>query len=496
MEEAYKYQSNTKKPTSVISLEKGKLPPQDVKLEEVVLGAMLIDDRGVTDAIEVLGKSKKVFYKDNNQIIYNAIVEMFEDRNEIDLLTVSSKLKSINKLDEIGGEVYLVNLTQKVSSAAHIEFHCRILLQFFVKRESIKMASKIIEQAYSEETDIFDLLADSHKSIDDVSQSLIKKIASDFKTIVSKLFDDSEKNTPGIPSKLRKLNNKFNGYHPTDLTIVAARPGMGKTALILNEAKHQAIQEIPVGIFSLEMGAIQLAGRMLSEFCEINSSNIKKNTLNDFEKRRMRDMRADFEKLPIYINDTAAITPLEMRLQIGKWVRDFGVKIIYVDYLQLMSASGVNKSGNREQEISYISRSLKAIAKEFNIPVIALSQLSRAVETRGGMKRPILSDLRESGAIEQDADNVMFLLRPEYYKIDEWDDDERTPTKGQCEINIAKSRGDELGQTVVAVDLQYMRFKDLEEPFEKDLPPPPNHNPTNDDWDDLPDAEPEDDTPF
>jgi replicative DNA helicase len=238
---------------------------------------------------------------------------------------------------------------------------------------------------------------------------------------------------------------------------------MGKTALMLNEAKYQAMQGIPVGIFSCEMSDKDLAARMLAEFCEIDSKKITHNKTTDFEKRLMEEKRPEFEKLPIYIHDQPAISPMELKLQASKWKRENGVKMIFVDYLQLMTANGKNNTGNREQEISSISRSLKATAKELEIPVMALSQLSRAVETRGGMKRPILSDLRESGAIEQDADLILFLLRAEYYKINEWDDDQRTPSKGTAEISIAKFRGGDTGSFLVGAQLQYMRFFNIDE---------------------------------
>ena len=291
-------------------------------------------------------------------------------------------------------------------------------------------------------------------------------------------FDKAKNDIAGVPNSLSKLRYKMNGYRDGDLIIIAARPGMGKTALILNEAKHQSKQGIPVGIFSLEMSANDLVGRMIANECEINYSAIHKNTLSDFQKRLMAEKRAEFEKLPIFIHDQAGLTPMELKIQLGKWKRENGVKIAYVDYLQLMNASGKNNSGNREQEISSISRSMKGTAKDLEMPIVALSQLSRAVETRGGMKRPMLSDLRESGAIEQDADVVMFLLRPEYYKVDEWDDDTRSSTIGQCEINFAKFRGGEPGATVVGCKLQYMRFHDLEE-FIPDYPEPPEEQPEN-----------------
>lgn len=461
MEKLQAYQPNANK-TAVITLEKGLVPPQAIDLEMMVLGTAL-EFGSATGEIVELFREEKVFYKPAHQEIYETILEMFKANEAIDLLTVSQKLKTRNKLDAIGGDSYLIELNRSSTSDAHLEYHCRILLQMFVKRKSIEVASLLLKKSYSDDTDIFDLLADCQKEIDDTAQWLVRKRPSDFKTVVDSFFDKAKNDVAGVPNSLSKLQYKMNGYRPSDLVIVAARPGMGKTALILNEAKHQAKLGIPVGIFSLEMSAHDLVGRMISEECGIDYSLIHKNKLSDYEKQVMQDKRSEFEKLPIYIHDQAGLTPMEFKIQLGKWKRESGVQIAYLDYLQLMNASGKNNSGNREQEISSISRSLKGTAKDLEVPVVALSQLSRAVESRGGIKRPMLSDLRESGAIEQDADIVMFLLRPEYYKIDTWDDDERSSTYGQCEINFAKFRGGELGACVVGSKLKYMRFHDLEE---------------------------------
>lgn len=494
METKPKYETK-KRETQVISLEKGKLPPQAVDLEEAVLGAALQVKSATAEMVEIFREEPGVFYKLAHQEIYKTLLELYKESEAIDLLTVSQKLKQRGKLELIGGEFYLIELTQKISSAAHIEFHCRIIQQMFVKRRAIQVANEIIENAYQEDTEIFELLADSQKQIDDTAEWLIRKKPGDFKNVVDKIFDHEKNQQAGVPSSLTKLQEHTNGYRPTDLIILAARPGMGKTALMLNEAKYQAMRGIPVGIFSCEMSDKDLAARMLAEYCGIDSKKITHNKTNDFEKRLMEEKRPEFEKLPIYIHDQPAISPMELKLQASKWKRENGVKMIFVDYLQLMQANGKNNTGNREQEISSISRSLKATAKELEVPVMALSQLSRAVEARGGMKRPLLSDLRESGAIEQDADMVMFLLRPEYYKIDEWDDDERTPTNGTAEIGIAKFRGGETASVLVGTNLQYMRFHDLED---FNYPPVPNYTPSADDFDEpqKPNNDEEDDLPF
>lgn len=468
----------TNSSNKVVSLEKGKLPPQAMDLEEAILGAAL-QDKYIIDLIIEIFRDEKVFYKAAHQVIYDAMYEMAVDSQPIDMITVIHKLKTLGKLEAIGGEFYIVELTQKVSSSAHTEYHCRIVMQMHVKRQSIRVANDIIERSYNEETDIFDLLDASQKEMDDVSQWLIRKKPTEFKNVVDSVFDSSENNEAGVPSSLAKLQKKLNGYREEDLIIVAARPGMGKTALMLSEAKHMAKLGHPVAIFSLEMSDKDLVRRMLAEECGIDSSKITLNRLSQEEKDLMAEKRPEFEKLPIYIHDQAGLTPMELRGQASRWKREKGIKMIYVDYLQLMNASGKNHTGNREQEISSISRSLKATAKELGVPVMALSQLSRAVETRGGYKRPILSDLRESGAIEQDADVIMFLLRPEYYKIFEWDDDSRSSCRDQAEIGVAKFRGGETGACIVGCNLKYMRFFDLEEEddFFDSLPVPPNQNP-------------------
>lgn len=443
----------------LISLEKGKLPPQALDLEQAVLGSCLRFNHAFSEAAEILG-NMNCFYKEKHQIIYDAMLEMMEESEPIDLLTVSTKLKSLGNLEKAGGDFYLIELQNKVTSSAHIEIHCRIIMQMYVKRESIKVSSKIIEQAYDDETDIFELLSDSQRDIDNVAQWLVRKKPQDFKNTVDSIYNPPEKEQ-GIPSKLSLVQKHSNGFTSPDVIVVAARPGMGKTAYMLNEAKHMAKNGIPVGIFSLEMSAKQLTERMLAEECEIDAKTIKNRSWDEFELRLMNKKRPDFEKLPIYIHDQGGLTPMELKLQAGKWKRENGVRMLFIDYLQLMNASGKNVSGNREQEIAYISRTIKGTAKELEMPIMALSQLSRAVENRGGMKRPLLSDLRESGAIEQDADTVIFLLRPEYYKIYEWDDDTHSSTKGQCELNFAKHRGGDVFSALVKCDLRYMRFEDL-----------------------------------
>jgi replicative DNA helicase len=430
--------------STIISLEKGKIPPQAIDLEEVVLGAMMIDKKGVDEVIDIL--SPEAFYKDAHKIIFEAIFKLFENSEPVDLLTVSSQLKKDEKLDLAGGDFYLISLTQRVSSSAHIEFHARIILQKYIQRSLIKLSSEIIEEAYDETKDVFDLLDNAEAKLYEVTQGNVKKSTETAQSLViqakKKIEEISNKEgMSGIPSGFDKLDKLTSGWQPSDLVIVAARPGMGKTAFTLTMARNVAVNSnIPVAFFSLEMSSVQLITRLISSETGLSSEKLRTGKLEKHEWEQLNVKVKTLEKAPLFIDDTPSLSIFDLRAKARRLASQYGIKMIMIDYLQLMTAGGSQKGGNREQEISMISRNLKALAKELNIPVIALSQLSRAVETRGGSKRPLLSDLRESGAIEQDADIVSFIYRPEYYKIDEWDDEERSPTEGQGEFIVAKHR--------------------------------------------------------
>ena len=430
--------------SALISLEKGKLPPQAIDLEEVVLGAMMIDKKGVDEVIDIL--SPDAFYKDAHKFIFEAIFKLFENSEPVDLLTVSSQLKKDEKLDIVGGDFYLISLTQRVSSSAHIEFHARIILQKFIQRSLIKISNEIIEDAYDETKDVFDLLDNAEAKLYEVTQGNVKKSTETAQSLViqakKKIEEISNKEgLSGIPSGFDKLDKLTSGWQPSDLVIVAARPGMGKTAFTLSMARNIAVNNNqPVAFFSLEMSSVQLITRLISSETGLSSEKLRTGRLEKHEWEQLNVKVKALEKAPLFIDDTPSLSIFDLRAKARRLSSQYGIKLIVIDYLQLMTAGGSQKGGNREQEISTISRNLKALAKELDVPVIALSQLSRAVETRGGSKRPILSDLRESGAIEQDADIVSFIYRPEYYKIDEWDDDERTPTEGQAEFIVAKHR--------------------------------------------------------
>lgn len=466
MEKLKPHTSYPSRPSQVISLEKGKLPPQAIDLEEVVLGAMMIDKKGVDEVIDIL--NAEVFYKEAHQHIFEAIHLLFENSEPVDLLTVSAQLKKNGKLDAAGGEFYLVQLTQKVSSSAHIEFHARIILQKYIQRSLIKISNEIIEASYNESTDVFDLLDNAEAKLYEVTQGNIKRSSETAQNLViqaKKKIEEiaNREGLSGIPSGFTKVDKLTSGWQPSDLVIIAARPGMGKTALTLSMARNIAVEHnIPVAFFSLEMSSVQLITRLISSETGLSSEKLRTGNLAKHEWEQLNVKVKGLEKAPLFIDDTPSLSIFDLRAKARRLSSQHGIQLVIVDYLQLMTTGGNLKGGNREQEISTISRNLKALAKELNLPVIALSQLSRAVETRGGSKRPLLSDLRESGAIEQDADIVSFIYRPEYYKIDEWDDEDRTPTAGQAEFIVSKHRNGGLDEIRLKFIGHLGRFENLE----------------------------------
>jgi replicative DNA helicase len=473
MKQTKPYQNLRVDRNSIINLEKGKIPPQAIDLEEVVLGAMMIDKKGVDEVIDIL--NSEAFYKESHQYIFEAILSLFENSEPIDLLTVSSQLKKNNRLELAGGDFYLISLTQKVSSSAHIEFHARIILQKYIQRSLIKISNEIIEESYDETKDVFDLLDKAEAKLYDVTQGNIKKSSETAQSLViqakKKIEAISNKDgLSGIPSGFDKIDKLTSGWQESDLIIIAARPGMGKTALTLSMARNIAVnQNIPVGFFSLEMSSVQLITRLISSETGLSSEKLRTGRLEKHEWEQLNVKVKSLEKAPLFIDDSPSLSVFDLRAKARRLSSQHGIKLLIVDYLQLMTIGGNNKGGNREQEISTISRNLKALAKELSIPVIALSQLSRAVETRGGSKRPILSDLRESGAIEQDADIVSFIYRPEYYKIDEWDDDDRSSTDGQAELIVAKHRNGGLDSLRLKFIKELGRFEnidDFDSPYE------------------------------
>jgi replicative DNA helicase len=456
----------------LISLEKGKIPPQAVELEEAVLGAMMIDKKGIDDVIDVL--SPDAFYDQKHQEIYAAIYELFQNSEPIDLLTVSNLLKKNGKLEFVGGDFFLIRLTQKVASSAHIEFHARIILQKYIQRKLISISSEIIENAYDESTDVFELLDDAEAKLFEVTQGNLKKSSEPAGSLVKQALKKiqeigNSEGMSGLETGFTKLDALTSGWQPSDLVIIAARPGMGKTAFVISMAKNMAIDfNHGVAVFSLEMSSVQLITRMISSETGLTSEKLRKGNLEPHEWEQLNVKVKKLSDAPIFIDDTPSLSVFDLRAKARRLVSQHGVKIIVIDYLQLMTAGG-KAGGNREQEISMISRNLKALAKELAVPVIALSQLSRAVETRGGSKRPLLSDLRESGAIEQDADIVSFIFRPEYYGMTEWDDDEHTPCEGQGEFIVAKHRNGGLDNIRLKFTGHLAKFSDLEEGFSSEF---------------------------
>ena len=449
---------STRKDTPIVSFERGKIPPQAIDLEEVVLGAMMIDKKGVDSVIDIL--HPEVFYKESHQFIFESIVKLFENTEPIDILTVSSKLKSLGKLEKVGGDYYLVQLSQKVSSSAHIEYHARIILQKHIQRSLIRISSEIIEDSYDETKDVFNLLDTAESKLYDVTQGNIKKSTETAQSLViqakKKIEEISNKDgLSGIPSGFPELDKLTSGWQPSDLIIVAARPGMGKTALTLSMARNMSVaKKIPVAFFSLEMSSIQLITRLISSETGLTSEKLRTGNLEKFEWEQLNVKVSALENAPLYIDDTPSLSIFDLRAKARRLSSQYGIKLIVIDYLQLMTASISNKNGNREQEISTISRNLKALAKELQVPVIALSQLNRSLEQRQD-KRPVMSDLRESGAIEQDADVIMFIYREEVYDPD-------TDQAGIAEILISKQRNGPIGMKKLRFLGEHTMFENLD----------------------------------
>jgi replicative DNA helicase len=446
----------------------GKIPPQATDLEEAVLGALMLEKDALTSVIDIL--KPETFYKDNHKEIYSAIVELFNNSEPVDLLTVTNQLRKKGKLDLVGGAYYITELTSKVNSAAHIESHSRIIIEKAIKRELIRIASEVHRDAFEDTVDVFSLLDKTEQSLFEVSEINIRKNYADMRSIMHEAILELENKKhqkdglTGIATGFTALDRLTSGWQKSDLVIIAARPGMGKTAFVVSAMRNAAVDfKKPVAIFSLEMSSIQLVNRLISAEAELESDKIKKGNLEEYEWEQLVHKTSKLSDAPIFIDDTPALTILELRAKSRKLVAQHGVELIIVDYLQLMSGDNAKNgggSGNREQEIASISRSLKNIAKELNIPIIALSQLSRAVEIRGGEKRPQLSDLRESGSIEQDADMVIFLYRPEYYGITA--DEEGNNMQGVGEVIIAKHRNGSLDTVKLKFIGKFTKFTDLD----------------------------------
>ena len=442
----------------------GRIPPQAVDLEEVVLGALMLEKEAVNAVIDIL--SPEVFYKEAHQMIFAAIKDLFTKSEPIDILTVTNHLKSTGDLEAVGGPYYISQLTNRVVSSANIEYHSRIILQKYIQRQLIQISSETIKDAYEDSADVFDLLDSAENKLFQISENNLRRNYDQMPDLVKLAIDDIEKaknagsELRGVPSGYPELDRVTQGGQKSDRIILAARPGMGKTAFALNMARNAAVDfNKPIAFFSLEMSSVQLVTRLISSETSLTADKLRSGQLAEYEWQQLNTKVSPLINAKLYIDDTPQLSVFDLRAKCRRLKQQHDIQMVFIDYLQLMTAK-TEKNGNREQEISNISRSLKSLAKELNIPVLALSQLSRSVESRPGSKKPILSDLRESGAIEQDADMVIFIYRPEYYGLSE--DEDHSSTKGKAVINIAKHRNGKLGDVELRFVGQYARFEDPE----------------------------------
>ena len=447
----------------------GHLQPQAPDIERIVLGALMIDKDAFTIVGEIL--HPETFYEVRHQKIYEAIRQLNMDERPVDLLTVIEELKRMGTLDEVGGQAYIVELTAHVASSAHIEYHAHILAQKYMARLLISFASVVETKAFDETIDVNALMQETEKNLFDLSQKNLKKDYTHIDPVVTEAINVLQKaaankgDLTGLPTGYTELDKMTAGWQPSDLVIIAGRPAMGKTAFALSLAKNIAVDyNIPIAFFSLEMSDVQLGNRLISNVCEIEGRKILNGQLDATEWKRLDANVGRLQKAPIYVDDTAGMSIFELRTKARRLVREKGVKILMIDYLQLMNASGA-RFGSRQEEVSTISRSLKGLAKELNIPVLALSQLNRSVESREGDglegKRPQLSDLRESGAIEQDADMVLFVHRPEYYHI--YEDAHGHDLRGLAQIIIAKHRKGATGDVLLRFRGAFTRFENRDD---------------------------------
>lgn len=447
----------------------GKVPPQAKDLEEAVLGAVMLEKSAFDAVIEIL--KPECFYVDAHQKIYKAMQGLQQKNQPIDILTVVEELRSREELEMVGGPYYVTKLTNMVVSSANIDAHARIILQKFIQRELIRISGEIIGDAYEDGTDVFDLLDDAETKLFEITNNHLRKNFDSIDQVlvktVQKIEDMRNRNEDitGVPSGFSSLDRVTYGWQNTDLIILAARPAVGKTAFALNLARNAALSTVrptPVALFSLEMSAGQLVQRILSAESEIWLEKISRGKLEEHEMKQLYARGiTKLAQAPIYIDDSAALNIFELRAKCRRLKNKHNIGMIIIDYLQLMSGSS-DRNSNREQEISKISRDLKGLAKELQVPIIALSQLSRDVEKRKeGSKMPQLSDLRESGAIEQDADMVMFLYRPEYYDITSNEMGESN--KGETHVRIAKHRNGTLETIKLRALLHIQKFTEMEE---------------------------------
>jgi replicative DNA helicase len=442
--------------------EPGKIPPHNIEIEEAVLGALMLEQDALNDVIELLKPAS--FYGKGHSKIYEAIIDMFNNSDPINILTVSETLNKKGQLEEVGGRSYIAGLTSKVASTANLEYHGKIVAQKFIQRELIRVTSEIQKRSFDDGADVVDLIDFSENELFKISEGNIKKNVTPIGQIVLESLRQIEANSKresglsGVPSGFSNMDTMTNGWQPSDLVIIAARPSMGKTAFVLSMARNMAVEhQRSIAFFSLEMSSVQLVNRLIASECEIRADKLRSGKLEDWEWQKMEQRVKNLKNAKLFIDDTAAISVTELRAKCRRLAHEHKVELIVIDYLQLMSAGN---AASREQEVAMISRSLKALAKELNVPILALSQLNRSVETRTGNKRPQLSDLRESGSIEQDADLVLFIHRPEYYKIPEMVDG--SSSEGKAEIIVAKHRNGAVGDIILRFQSEFARFADSE----------------------------------
>lgn len=455
---------NRQKAFSAFGLDKQQ--PAAVDLEQSVLGALLVDKEALSKVADFLRPD--AFYDEKNKKIYEAILNLSSKSEPIDLRTVTNELRFGGQLEFVGGAYYVSQLSFNIQSAANIEYHARIMVQYYLKRCLISISSEVYKDSFEDTEDVFNILDGAQQKLFEISEQLQKRNYEGSASLVQKALKEIEEKRKhkdgltGVPSGFTALDRLTSGWQRSDLVIVAARPAMGKTAFVLSTIRNAAVDHgRACAIFSLEMSNIQLMLRMISSEAELESEKIKKGQLAEHEWIQLTQKVNRLSSAKIFIDDTPALSVLELRAKCRRLKTQHNIELIVIDYLQLMSGDNGSKGqGNREQEIAFISRSLKGMAKELDVPVIALSQLSRAVETRGTSKRPQLSDLRESGSIEQDADMVMFLYRPEYYGLTE--DEDGLPTAGVGEVIVAKHRNGPVDTVKLRYIGKYTKFCDLE----------------------------------
>ena len=435
----------------------GKVPPQDIEAEQAVIGSMLTDQEAVYAAIERL--KPEDFYREDNKQIYTAILNIYNKAEPIDIITLKAELSSMGKLDAVGGLEYIVELPEKVPTTANVDRYIKIVEEKSLLRNLIRAANEILSSGYAQEDDVENIVDHAEKKIFDVMQkksqkgyTTIKDVLVESFTKLEELYNQKEHIT-GVPTGFAELDKKTAGLHGSELILIAARPAMGKSAFALNIGSYAATRaNVPVAIFSLEMSKEQVGNRILCSEALVDSNKVRTGELNDEELGKLAETSGELSQAPIYIDDTPGISVMEIRAKCRKLKLEKNIGLVIIDYLQLIQGSG--KTSSREQEIAEISRSLKILAKEIEVPVIALSQLSRAVEARPD-HRPMLSDLRESGSIEQDADIVMFLYRDDYYNED-------SEKKNIAEVIIAKQRAGSTGTVDLAWLGKYTKFANLE----------------------------------